>query len=216
MKKFTLIASCISMLIFTNSCSKDENNSSSISGDPSPMAATGVTYSSSSSTISGVSNLQAVVTTNANGISNYNASGTVTNALIKNMIAGYPGISVSGNTVTATDFKIQQTKNGIKCVTGGGEGVIVNYNSNVGDTYSVGSTGKTRKVVQKSTTDDYSYGFLMIKTIQVEADANTFANTGGVKNITYIANHKFGLVGVKVSFDDGTSAKFPVYCSTTN
>jgi hypothetical protein len=123
MKKFTLIASCISMLIFTNSCSKDESNSSSISGDPSPMAATGVTYSSSSSTISGVSNLQAVVTTNANGISNYNASGTVTNALIKNMIAGYPGISVSGNTVTATDFKIQQTKNGIKCVTGGGEGV---------------------------------------------------------------------------------------------
>jgi hypothetical protein len=40
--------------------------------------------------------------------------------------------------------------------------------------------------------------------------------TGGITKYTYIANHKFGLVGVKVSFDDGTSADFPVYSSTGN
>ena len=56
----------------------------------------------------------------------------------------------------------------------------------------------------------------MIKTIQVEANANTFINTGGVKSFKYIANHKFGLVGVQISFDDGTSALFPIYSSTTN
>lgn len=207
----------VSLLLLTFSCSKDSNNNStSVDGDPSPMAAAGVTVSSSSAAISGVSNFTAVVASNSGGISSYNASATVTNSLLRNMVASYPGISVSGNTVTATNFKIQQTKNGIKCITGGGEGVIVNYNSNVGDTYAVGSTGKTRKVVKKSTTDDYSYGFLMIKTIEVEADANAFGSTGGVKNITYIANHKFGMVGVKVGFDDGTSATFPVYSSTTN
>lgn len=180
------------------------------------MAQIGETVSSSSSTISGVSNFNATVIGYNDGISTYNAQWTVTNPLLKNMFASYPGISVSGNTVTATNFKMQQTKDGIKVITGGGEGIIVNYNSNVGDTYAVGTTGKTRKVISKSTADDYSYGFLMIKTIQVEANANTFINTGGVKSFKYIANHKFGLVGVQISFDDGTSALFPIYSSTTN
>jgi hypothetical protein len=216
MKKSILVTSWISILLFTASCSKTESSSSGVSGDPSPMAQIGETVSSSSSTISGVSDFNATVTNYQDGISTYNASLIVTNALIRNMMATYPGISVSGNKVTATNFKIQQTKNGIKCITGGGEGVIVNYNSNVGDTYAVGTTGKTRKVVRKSTTDDYPYGFYNIKAIQVEANANTFINTGGVKSFTYIANHKFGLVGVKISFDDGTSALFPIYSSSTN
>ena len=216
MKKTFLISSCISLVLLSVSCSKTETNSNSLGGSPSPIAQTGVTTSSSSATISGVSNFNATVTGYNDGISTYNAQWTVTNPLLKNMFASYPGISVSGNTVTATNFKMQQTKDGIKVITGGGEGIIVNYNSNVGDTYTVGTTGKTRKVISKSTADDYSYGFLMIKTIQVEANANTFINTGGVKSFKYIANHKFGLVGVQISFDDGTSALFPIYSSTTN
>lgn len=216
MKKSILLTSCISILLFTTSCSKTESSSSGVAGDPSPMAVKGETVTSSSSTISGVSNFNATVTDYQDGISTYNFSVTVTNALIRNMMATYPGITLNGNTVRATDFKIQQTKNGIKCLTGGGEGVIVNYNSGVGDTYAVGTTGKTRKVISKSTADDYPYGLYNIKTIQVEANANTFVNTGGVKSFTYIANHKFGLVGVKISFDDGTSALFPFYSSSTN
>lgn len=216
MKKILLSLSLVSGLLLLSSCTKSEDTSSGVAGDPSPMAKVGETVSSSSSTISGVSNFNATVVGYENGISSYNAELTVANALIRNMMATYPGITVSGNKVTATNFKIQQTKNGIKCITGGGEGVIVNYNSNVGDTYAVGSTGKTRKVVSKSTTDDYAYGFYMIKTIQVEANANTFINTGGIKSVTYIANHKFGLVGFKISFDDGTSALFPIYSSSTN
>lgn len=216
MKKTFLFSSCISLLVLSVSCSKTETNSNNLGGSPSPMAQIGETVSSSSSTISGVSNFNATVIGYNDGISTYNAQWTVTNPLLKNMFASYPGISVSGNTVTATNFKMQQTKDGIKVITGGGEGIIVNYNSNVGDTYAVGTTGKTRKVISKSTTDDYSYGLLMIKTIQVEANANTFINTGGVKSFKYIANHKFGLVGVQISFDDGTSALFPIYSSTTN
>lgn len=216
MKNTTLLIATIAIIALFNSCSKTESSNSDIAGDPSPMAVRGETISSSSTTISGVSNFNATVTDYQDGISTYNFSLTVTNALIRNMLATYPGITVSGNTVQATNFKIQQTKNGIKCLTGGGEGVIVNYNSNVGDTYAVGTTGKTRKVISKSTTDDYPYGLYNIKTIQVEANANTFVNTGGVKSLTYIANHKFGLVGIKISFDDGTSALFPLYSSSTN
>lgn len=215
MKKTIHYFALIGFMLFSASCSKT-TDPNSLGGDPSPMAAVGTTVTSSSAAIAGVSSYTATVTANSNGVSTYNASATVTNTLLKNMVANYPGITVSGNTVTAKDFKIQQTKEGIKCLTGGGEGVIVNYNSNVGDTYQVGSTGRTRKVVSKTGEDDYPYGFMLIKTIQVEADANTFGSTGGVNKITYIANHKFGLVGVKVSFDDGTSSTFPIYSSTTN
>ena len=215
MKNTTLFAILMTTISLSTSCSKTED-SSALSGDPSPMAAVGVTVSSSSAAIAGVSNFSAAVTSNADGVSSYTAQATVTNTLLKNMVANYPGITVTGNTVKATDFKIQQTKDGIKCVTGGGAGMIVNYNSNVGDTYPVGSTGRTRKVVSKTGVDDYPYGLFLIKTVQVEADANTFVNTGGVKNITYIANHKYGLVGVKVNFDDGTTSTFPIYTSTTN
>jgi hypothetical protein len=214
MKKTIILFSSLTILLTSISCSKTED-SNSLGGDSSPMAQK-ATVSSSSAAIAGVSGFTATVSDNKDGVSTYTASATVTNALLKNMVSSYPGISVSGNTVTATNFKIQQTKDGIKCLTGSGEGVVVKYGSNVGDTYTVGSTGRTRKVVSKSTTDDYPYGFMNIKTIQVEADANTFVNTGGVSKITYIANHKFGLVGVKVNFDDGTSTTFPIYNSTTN
>jgi len=40
--------------------------------------------------------------------------------------------------------------------------------------------------------------------------------SGGIQKITYIANHKFGMVGVKVDFDDETSVTFPVYSSAEN
>jgi hypothetical protein len=71
-------------------------------------------------------------------------------------------------------------------------------------------------VVSKSTDDDYPYGFYNIKTIQVETDANNLGSTGGIDKITYIANHKFGLVGVKVTFNDATSVTFPVYTNAQN
>ena len=132
------------------------------------------------------------------------------------MVSDFPGVTVNGNTVTITGLKIQQTTEGIKCLTGDGTGIIVKYSSAVGDTYPVGDTGNKRKVVSKSTDDDYPYGFYNIKTIQVETDANNLGSTGGIDKITYIANHKFGLVGVKVTFNDATSVTFPVYTNAQN
>jgi len=72
-------------------------------------------------------------------------------------------------------------------------------------------------VVSKTGVDDYPYGFYLIKTIQVEdMDPGVLKNTGGVNKVTYIANHKFGLVGVRLDMDDATSVTFPVYTSAQN
>ena len=132
------------------------------------------------------------------------------------MIANFPGVLIDGDNVSVENLQIQQTTGGIKCITGPDSGILINYNSNVGDTYPIGSTGRVRTVVSKTGVDDYPYGFYLIKTIQVESNRLGLRSATGVSKITYIANHKFGMVGVKVTFTDGSSAIFPVYSSTQN
>jgi len=218
MKKLLIFLSIlVGMLSY--SCEKSSKNEDpdELNGDQSPMGEVGVTVSSASSEIAGVSNFTAVITSLNDGVSSYSASATVTNVLIKNMVAGFPGVTINGDQVTITDMKMKQTKEGIKCISGSGAGVLVKYDSEVGDTYPIGNTNYTRKVVSKTGVDDYPYGFYLIKTIQVEdMDPGVLKNTGGVNKVTYIANHKFGLVGVRLDMDDATSVTFPVYTSAQN
>lgn len=218
MKKLLVVLLGISVGLFCISCEKilDKEDANELNGDQSPMGEVGATVSSSSAEIAGVSDISAVVTSLKDGISSYSASAKVTNTLIKNMVSNFPGVTINGDQVSITDLKIQQTKEGIKCHTGPGAGVLVKYDSKVGDTYPIGSTGKERKVVSKTGVDDYPYGFYLIKTIQVETDPNILKNTGGINKITYIANHKFGMVGVKIDFDDEDDVTFPVYSSGEN
>jgi len=129
-------------------------------------------------------------------------------------MANFPGITINGDTVTLSGMKIQQTKEGIKNLTGTTSGVLVKYASEVGDSYPIGTTGKVRTVVSKTGIDEYPYGFYLIKTIQVKMDQ--IQKSVAILNYTFICNHKFGLVGVKVNFDDGTSEEFPVYTSAEN
>ncbi len=197
------------------SSSSDNDDSGVLTGSQSDMGLVGVTVASSSSEIAGVSNFSAVVESLENGISSYSAQATVTNPLVKNMIANFPGVVIDGNNVSISDLKIQQTTDGIKCVTGPFAGVLVKYDAAVGDTFAAGS-GKVRTVVSKTGVDDYPYGFYMIKTIQVESTVSEAARLSGINKITYIANHRFGMVGVKVNFEDGTNATFPVYSSAEN
>lgn len=217
MKKFSILILSISIGFLCLSCEKtqDKEDANELNGDQSPMGEVGATVSSSSAEIAGVSDFAAVVTKLEGGVSTYTASAKVTNTFIKNMVASFPGVTIDGDNVTITDMKIQQTDEGIKCITGPGAGVLVKYDSEVGDTYPVGNTGKERKVVSKTGEDDYPYGFFLIKTIQVETTPIDM-KSGGVEKITYIANHKFGLVGVKVDFDDATNVTFPVYSSSEN
>jgi len=217
MKKFSILILSVCIGFLCLSCEKilDKEDDNELKGDQSPMGEVGATVSSSSAEIAGVSDFSAVVSKLDGGVSSYTASAKVSNTLLKNMVANFPGVTINGDNVTITDMKIQQTKEGIKSHTGPGAGVLVKYDSKVGDTYPIGKTGKERKVVSKTGVDDYPYGFYLIKTIQVEMEPLDMKG-GGIEKITYIANHKFGLVGVKVDFDDASSVTFPVYSSTEN
>lgn len=217
MKKLVTMLTFFFIGILSVSCDDSSDNDPNVlTGSQSDMGLVGVDVSSSSIEIAGVSNFSAEVESLENGISSYTAQANVSNSLLKNMISNFPGVVIDGNTVSIDNFQIQQTTGGIKCITGPLAGVLVNYDSAVGDTYTTTTSGKVRTVVSKSTEDDYPYGFYLIKTIQVESTLGNSGGIAGVNNITYIANHKFGMVGVKVDFEDGTSAKFPIYTNAEN
>ena len=216
MKSLVYLSFVILFLTTLTSCElfeKDEDTS--IEGDQSPMGEVGTTVGSSSGEISGVSGVTAVVTSVKDGISTYSGSAVVKNTFLKNLLANFPEMVMKGDTVTTTNLKFQNTKEGIALKTGSTQGTLVKYDSEVGDEYPIDGTGEKRKVISKSTTDDYSYGFILIKVMKVE-EYPTKLRGSGVNKVNYIANHKFGLVGVEFFFDDGTSAKFPLYTSAEN
>lgn len=89
---------------------------------------------------------------------------------------------------------------------------IVKYDCSVGNSYSFTTktgTAVTRTVTQKSTTDDFAYGFWLIKTNTTdEAPVNDLPGVTGIK---YITNHKYGLVQVVVHLANGTDLKITLW-----
>jgi len=207
MKAKIILLTVAAVFVFTT-CSKDDAD---IKGDQSPMGEVGVKVSSSSQEIEGVSNVSGEVISLDNGVSTYTGSAKVTSPLFKNALSNAPGMTINGDVVTATDIKFKSTLEGIEAVKGLDPGILVKYDSEVGDTYSLASGG-TRKVVSKSSEDDYNYGFWLIKVLEIEENPNKW----GISKIRYWANHKFGLVGIEFTFDDQSTAKFPVYNSAEN
>jgi hypothetical protein len=218
MKKLFVLLFSITLIVLCSSCEKlfNKDDPGTLNGDQSPMGEVGATVESSSVENAGISNCTASVIALKSGVSTYSGSATVKNDLLKNLVSNIPGITIIGDKVSATNIDFKLTKEGFECKTGPGAGILVKYDSNVGDTYPIGSTGKVRTVVAKTGLDDFPYGFYLIKVIQVEETPNYLKNSAGVTKITYIANHKYGLVAVKVTIDDGTSATFPIYTSGQN
>jgi hypothetical protein len=82
--------------------------------------------------------------------------------------------------------------------------VLVKYNGKVGDKYDVTTSSGTkivREITKKSTADDWDYGFMQIKVIKVE-QPTTYP---GLKKYVLYFNHKFGLVGMEIIAEDGSS-----------
>ncbi len=80
---------------------------------------------------------------------------------------------------------------------------IVKYSANVGDKYEytkADGSKITRTVVQKNPEEDWELSFWTVKTIRVE---EIDANDPLIEKLTYITNHKFGLVGLIIQFKDG-------------
>jgi hypothetical protein len=198
---FALALAAISIL----SCKKDSLDT--LGGTQAANGVVGVTVSASS-TVAGVSSISGSVSSLQDGISTYSGSAVVTNTTIKNILANVPGMTINGNNVTTTAVKFKLTSEGIESIAPLDPGVIVNFNSEAGATYT-GSSGAKRTVLSKSTTDDYSWGGMNIKVMKVEETPNKL----GIKKITYYANHRFGLVTIEFTFDDNTTAKFPLSMS---
>jgi hypothetical protein len=183
----------------------------SIKGEQSAIGEVGVKVTSSSASVAGVSGITGSVVSHNDGVSSYTGSATITSTAIKNILANSPDATINGNNVTLKNVKFKVTTEGIEAINGFEPGIIVKYDSKVGDTYKL-DDGRERKVTSKSTDDDYSYGFFLIKVVKVEETPNKL----GVKKITYWANHKFGLVGVEITYDDNSTSKFPIYSSAEN
>lgn len=186
------------------------NKSGSLRGDQSPMGEVGVTITSASYGVDGVTDLSGEVIALEDGVSVYTGRATITNDNFKNILSNFPGTEIDGDQVTISDIEFTQTDQGLEAVTGLGEGIIVDYDSKVGDEYKI--PGGVRTVVSKSTEDDFFWGGMMIKVTQVEE----YPKNIGVKKVLYSANHKFGLVAIEFTFDDNTTAFLPVYTSTQN
>ncbi len=211
-KSLFLFFAAIMMLTSCDLIEGLTGSSTSIGGAQSPMGEVGNTVQSASYTISGVSNLSASVTTLTGGVSTYTGTATVTNASIKNILSNYPGVTISGNNVTVTGVKFKSTKEGIESVYGLDPGIIVKYSSKVGDQYPISGSSNKRTVTEKSSTDDFMWGGMLIKIIKVEENVGK----NGISKITYWGNHKWGLVSMRFDFEDGTSAQFPIYNSANN
>ncbi|MBU1013248.1 MAG: hypothetical protein KKG99_09585 [Bacteroidetes bacterium] len=198
------------LAISSQSCKKSK--SSVIEGEQSPMGVVGTTVQVSTGNVAGVSNITGSVTELEDGISTFTASATITNSRIKTLLANFPEFTISGNNVSISELKFKITDQGYQAVNVLDPGVLVNYNSNVGDTYPIAGTNSSRTVVSKSTVDDYSWGYMDIKVSVVEENPNKL----GVKKIKYIANHRWGLVAIVITFDDNTELNFGLFSSTNN
>lgn len=110
------------------------------------------------------------------------------------------------------EFISKVTSEGIQDYTHGGNNLskpftLVKYASNVGDKYEFTDLENIkikREVVYKSTTNDFEVVFWKIKVIKIEETKEDPM----FQKITYVANHKFGLVGIIFSLKNGNTVKF--------
>jgi len=210
---FCLLAGMISMY----SCNKpSKEDDSTLNGSTDiPVSKSGNTFStyiSANGQSSGASG-SASVTKNDAGVATVHVTANIKNApgltFIKNLIPT-KYLDAQGNVIL--DGKVKATDEGMLDYSNadGKPFVMVRYDCSVGDTYKLTKAdGKiiTRTVTQKSTTDDFSYGLMLIKTITVEQDSRI----PGIKKIIYKFNHKFGIVYVEAVASDGTKAGMLVY-----
>ncbi len=116
------------------------------------------------------------------------------------------------------DLVFKVTSEGIQeFVSSGGDHshpfTIVKYNANVGDTYQFTNTegvDVTRTVTYKSTEDDYPVAFWLLKVIKVDEQKSDQMT----KKLTYVTNHKYGLVAIEVDTITGKELRLTIFPPT--
>ncbi|MBR0501362.1 MAG: hypothetical protein IJJ72_10290 [Bacteroidales bacterium] len=191
MKRIHLILISLLAMACIVSCEGFET----ITGEQSELGEVGTTLTG---TFNGASDINVSVVSLENGISTVEGTFTMTDPRYKKLIESHPKyFDVNGDKVRVHDVKFKVTTNGIENVSGESNGIIIKYDSKEGDTYSNG-----RKVTHVSTDNDFSWRGMKIKVIRVEGEPK---KADGVKSVTYWGNHRFGIVAVETTFDDGTT-----------
>jgi hypothetical protein len=211
-KKINILLLIIGVVLLSG-CSSFDLSNSTLGGDQSPMGEVGnecrVTVP-----FSGVQDAKVVVTDLEDGVSTTSYSVKITNPTLLEIAQSMSDVKIKNGVATAKrQYRI--TENGYQSVYDEGDLTIVDYNSKVGDKYSLkrGNTTIRREVVSKSTKDDYAWGGFNIKTINVEEKGR---NLPGVDKIEFIANHKWGMVGIKIYFEDGTTSIIGITSDASN
>ena len=91
---------------------------------------------------------------------------------------------------------------------------VIKYDWNVGDSYTFTDDYGVeikRTVVSKSVVDDYQVAFWKLKVIQVD---QTMTNDPLISSIRFVGNHKYGLVGIKVTSKNGKTMNLTVFPPT--
>ena len=156
----------------------------------------------------GITDAEMFVSELKDGVSSFTCAGTTTDDsyidLLKMMPTNrFPGsFTITGNTVEAT-VKAKLTDEGMQAIFEDGTKLtLVDYGAAVGDTYTAKVNGVTleNEVIEKSTEDDYLWGGILIKVITVRYKSHS----PGINYVDHVYNHKFGLVGLAVHFEDGS------------
>lgn len=164
-----------------------------------------------------VANGQGKVTNNSSGIVEADLSFSSDNEELMDIIkklAEYGKEFDAGNSFSVSNgeckmkCKLLNSSEGVAYINSAGkQAVVMKYDVNVGDswTYTM-QNGKVErfKVTKKSTDNDYYYGAMKIKVVEVEQSSTA----PGVSKVVYIGNHRFGLIDVKVKLEDGNDISF--------
>ncbi|TVQ04652.1 MAG: hypothetical protein EA359_05785 [Balneolaceae bacterium] len=185
-----------------------------IGGNPTPIGEVGNTFTVPA--IPGTSDRSFRVVEQDGATSVIQFSATVTNPALLQVANYRQSFSVNGNEVSGS-MKFRITSKGVQSFTSDGKPfTLVEYDAKKGDKYTLKRSGKpdlVRRVVHKSTDNDFYWGFMNIRTIQVE---ETGIASPGVSKIKYYFNHRFGLVGMDVFFEDGSEMLMWVYSDNDN
>jgi hypothetical protein len=197
-------------LFFLLSCKKEDTGT--VGGSQSAIGALNNTFSVNG--VPGVQNFSAKITALENGISTLTWSASITNTSSLAVLSALSGTEVNGASFSRTS-KYKITSEGIESVYPDGNLICVKYDAKVGDTWT--QSGKSRSVSRTvssvSSSDDFYWNNLQIKTIKVD---ETGKGLPGVTKIQSIYNHKFGIVGIVVYLEDGTNIPINIYSKNTN
>jgi len=219
MKNLFWMITLVALILFSFACDTTESDedSNTLGGDTNiPIVQEGntaytvVEFDGSYTRLDG----DIKVTSSSKGIVNLHIKADLSKIPgFSNIVDFIPAKSRDADGKLNADLKFKITSEGIQDFIFNKDGkahTLVKYNAEVGDKYSLtqsDGTTITRKVTHKSSTDDFQWGMMFIKTITVEQNSTD----PGIQKYIFKANHRFGLVWFSVILEDGSVVSSYIY-----